>query len=140
MAYRQTARSTKVRQASRAKLLASARKLFGSQGYEATTMQQIVRGVAVVREEDEPFTVAIETTDIEESARAFGQQVIDRAAAARIMSCGCVAGRFVQREPFRRRRRDVLAANNNAVCIRIDFRAELARRSRRGRISPGHRS
>ncbi len=43
MAYRQTARSAKVRQASRAKLLASARKLFASQGYEATTMQQIVR-------------------------------------------------------------------------------------------------
>ncbi|MFL5598198.1 MAG: helix-turn-helix domain-containing protein, partial [Gemmatimonadaceae bacterium] len=43
MVYRQTARSGKVRQASRAKLLAAARKLFARHGYEATTMQQIVR-------------------------------------------------------------------------------------------------
>jgi AcrR family transcriptional regulator len=43
MAYRQTARSEKVRAASRARLLAAARKLFARQGYQATTMQQVVR-------------------------------------------------------------------------------------------------
>jgi AcrR family transcriptional regulator len=43
MAYRQTVRSAKVRQVSRGRLLGSARKLFARQGYEATTMQQIVR-------------------------------------------------------------------------------------------------
>jgi AcrR family transcriptional regulator len=43
MVYRRTARSEKVREASRARLLAAARKLFGRHGYEATTMQQIVR-------------------------------------------------------------------------------------------------
>jgi AcrR family transcriptional regulator len=43
MVYRRTARSEKVREASRARLLAAARKLFARQGYESTTMQQIVR-------------------------------------------------------------------------------------------------
>lgn len=43
MVYRRTVRSEKVRQASRARLLAAARKLFARDGYEATTMQQIVR-------------------------------------------------------------------------------------------------
>ena len=43
MAYRRTARSEAVRDASRARLLAAARKLFARDGYEATTMQQIVR-------------------------------------------------------------------------------------------------
>jgi AcrR family transcriptional regulator len=43
MVYRQTARSSKIRQESRARILAAARKLFAQQGYEATTMQQVVR-------------------------------------------------------------------------------------------------
>jgi AcrR family transcriptional regulator len=43
MVYRRTARSDKVRKASRTRLLAAARKLFARQGYESTTMQQIVR-------------------------------------------------------------------------------------------------
>ena len=43
MVYRRTARSEKIREVSRARLLAAARKLFAREGYEATTMQQIVR-------------------------------------------------------------------------------------------------
>lgn len=42
MVYRQTARSEKVRSASRGRILASARKLFLQRGYDATTMQDIV--------------------------------------------------------------------------------------------------
>ena len=43
MVYRQTPRSEKVRQESRTRILAAARKLFAQRGYEATTMQQVVR-------------------------------------------------------------------------------------------------
>ena len=43
MVYRQTDRSAKIRQESRARILAAARKLFAQRGYEATTMQQVVR-------------------------------------------------------------------------------------------------
>lgn len=43
MVYRQTARSAKVREESRGRLLAATRKLIARQGYEATTMQQVVR-------------------------------------------------------------------------------------------------
>ena len=43
MVYRQTARSEKIRQESRKRILAAARKLFAQRGYEATTMQHIVR-------------------------------------------------------------------------------------------------
>jgi AcrR family transcriptional regulator len=43
MVYRQTARSEKIRQESRKRILEAARKLFVHKGYEATTMQQIVR-------------------------------------------------------------------------------------------------
>lgn len=43
MVYRQTDRSAKIRQESRTRILAAARKLFAQQGYEATTMQQVVR-------------------------------------------------------------------------------------------------
>jgi AcrR family transcriptional regulator len=43
MVYRQTPRSEKIRSASRARILASARKLFLKRGYEATTMQDVVR-------------------------------------------------------------------------------------------------
>jgi AcrR family transcriptional regulator len=43
MVYRQTPRSEKIRSASRARILASARKLFLKRGYESTTMQDIVR-------------------------------------------------------------------------------------------------
>lgn len=42
MAYRQTARSEEVREASRTALLTAARHLFAIKGYEATTMQDIV--------------------------------------------------------------------------------------------------
>jgi AcrR family transcriptional regulator len=41
--YRQTARSAKVRAASRAKLMAAARRLFARHGYAATTMRDIAR-------------------------------------------------------------------------------------------------
>ena len=43
MVYRQTSRSAKVRQESRTRILAAARKLFAQRGYEETTMQQVVR-------------------------------------------------------------------------------------------------
>jgi AcrR family transcriptional regulator len=43
MVYRQTTRSAKVRQQSRTRILAAARKLFAQRGYEETTMQEIVR-------------------------------------------------------------------------------------------------
>jgi AcrR family transcriptional regulator len=43
MVYRQTKRSAKVRQESRTRILAAARKLFALKGYEQTTMQEIVR-------------------------------------------------------------------------------------------------
>jgi AcrR family transcriptional regulator len=43
MVYRQTPRSEKIRKQSRTRILAAARKLFARQGYEATTMQQVVR-------------------------------------------------------------------------------------------------
>lgn len=43
MVYRQTARSEKIRQESRTRILAAARKLFAQRGFEATTMQHIVR-------------------------------------------------------------------------------------------------
>ena len=43
MVYRQTSRSAKVRQKSRTRILAAARKLFAQRGYEETTMQQVVR-------------------------------------------------------------------------------------------------
>jgi AcrR family transcriptional regulator len=43
MVYRQTPRSEKIRSASRSRILASARKLFLKRGYEATTMQDVVR-------------------------------------------------------------------------------------------------
>ena len=43
MVYRQTDRSAKIREESRTRILAGARKLFARRGYEATTMQQIVR-------------------------------------------------------------------------------------------------
>ena len=43
MVYRQTPRSEKIRQESRSRILAAARKLFAQRGYEATTMQQVVR-------------------------------------------------------------------------------------------------
>ena len=43
MVYRQTPRSEKVRAAARARILRSARKLFAERGYDATTMQDIVR-------------------------------------------------------------------------------------------------
>src|SRR2546423_3565554 len=43
MVYRQTSRSAKVRQKSRTRILAAARKLFARRGYEETTMQQVVR-------------------------------------------------------------------------------------------------
>ena len=43
MVYRQTDRSAKIRNKSRARILAAARKLFAQRGYEATTMQQVVR-------------------------------------------------------------------------------------------------
>ena len=42
MVYRQTSRSAKVRQKSRTRILAAARKLFAQRGYEETTMQQVV--------------------------------------------------------------------------------------------------
>ena len=42
MVYRRTARSDEVRAASRSRLLDAAWTLFSSQGYDATTMQQIV--------------------------------------------------------------------------------------------------
>ena len=43
MVYRQTKRSAKIRLESRTRILAAARKLFAQKGYEATTMQQVVR-------------------------------------------------------------------------------------------------
>jgi len=43
MVYRQTSRSEKIRQESRTRILAAARKLFAQRGYEATTMQNVVR-------------------------------------------------------------------------------------------------
>jgi AcrR family transcriptional regulator len=43
MVYRQTDRSAKIRRESRIRILAAARKLFAQRGYEATTMQQVVR-------------------------------------------------------------------------------------------------
>ena len=43
MVYRQTPRSERIRQESRTRILAAARKLFAQRGYEATTMQHIVR-------------------------------------------------------------------------------------------------
>jgi AcrR family transcriptional regulator len=43
MVYRQTDRSAKIRQESRTRILDAARKLFAQRGYEATTMQQVVR-------------------------------------------------------------------------------------------------
>jgi AcrR family transcriptional regulator len=43
MVYRQSPRSEKIRQESRTRILAAARKLFAQRGYEATTMQQVVR-------------------------------------------------------------------------------------------------
>jgi AcrR family transcriptional regulator len=42
MVYRRTARSDEVRAAARARILGAARTLFTRDGYEATTMQQIV--------------------------------------------------------------------------------------------------
>jgi len=41
MVYRQNERSTRVREASRARMLAAARRLFARRGFEATTMRQI---------------------------------------------------------------------------------------------------
>jgi AcrR family transcriptional regulator len=41
MVYRQNARSARVREASRARMLAAARRLFARRGFEATTMRQI---------------------------------------------------------------------------------------------------
>src|SRR6476660_5731939 len=43
MVYRQTARSEKVRGATRAAIRRAARKLFSQHGYDSTTMQDIVR-------------------------------------------------------------------------------------------------
>ena len=43
MVYRQTPRSEKVRGATRGAILRAARKLFSQSGYDATTMQDIVR-------------------------------------------------------------------------------------------------
>ena len=46
MVYRKTERSEKVRQASRSRFLNAARKLFRLQGYQGTTIQEIVREAA----------------------------------------------------------------------------------------------
>lgn len=46
MVYRQTERSERVREASRSKILAAARRLFRIKGYERTTIQQIVKEAA----------------------------------------------------------------------------------------------
>src|SRR5688572_6335992 len=43
MVYRRTERADRVRDAARQKLLRAAQELFSSHGYEATTIQQIVR-------------------------------------------------------------------------------------------------
>lgn len=43
MVYRRTARSEKIRAASRARILRSAKKLFAERGYDRTTMADIVR-------------------------------------------------------------------------------------------------
>src|SRR5437763_646546 len=43
MVFRQTTRSAEVRKEARARILAAARKLFAQRGYEATTMQEVVR-------------------------------------------------------------------------------------------------
>ncbi|HKC81777.1 MAG TPA: helix-turn-helix domain-containing protein [Gemmatimonadaceae bacterium] len=43
MVYRQTPRSEKVRAAAKARILRSAKKLFGERGYDQTTMQDVVR-------------------------------------------------------------------------------------------------
>ncbi len=46
MVYRRTKRSEKVRETSRSKFLAAARRLFRTRGFEGTTIQQIVKEAA----------------------------------------------------------------------------------------------
>jgi hypothetical protein len=58
-------------------------------------MNETLGEVAVVRENDEPFTLRIKTADVKQPRKFWRKQIEDGVARMRIIARGNEAGRFV---------------------------------------------
>ncbi len=59
-------------------------------------MREALREIAIVRENEDPFALRIETADVEEPRQLCRQEIEDRVARVRIAASGDEALRLVQ--------------------------------------------
>ena len=67
-------------------------------------MGEMLREIAVAREEEQAFSLGVEPADVEEPGKFRRQQIVDRVGRVRVASGGNEPGRLVQNDGQRFRR------------------------------------
>ena len=83
-------------------------------------MSEPLRQLAVIREQEQTFSLRVETPDVEEPGKFWGQQIKDSVARVGILSSRNESGRFMQHNRKRR-----LGAKKFAIDFDVVARARL---------------
>src|SRR5690606_15975088 len=88
-------------------------------------VEEPVRDVALVREQEEPLALHVEASHVEEPPVLLGNQVINGRPTLRIGARGNVTPRLVEREPDRPGQSDGPSVHVDPIPLGIDARAQL---------------